>query len=486
MIRSLHPRAALALIVAVASIVSAVAQTRPPAQPVPPRPPAQGPSGPTLRYPSQEFWSNPENIARFTATYGVLSPVEPRITAEEQTLFRSVIEQMRTDRNAALQVLQAAVKPDSSAAIDFAIGNIHFESGRLDQAMVAYRNAIQKWPDFLRSHRNLGILLVQGGNFKEALQHLARAANLGASDSITYGLVGLCHLNLSQNLSAEASYRQAIILDPDTIDWKLGLVRAILDQGKNAEGIALLEEILKVRPDDANLWLAQANAFIGANELNRATANYEIVRRMGAANAESLMQLGDLYMNDNMRELALEVYMQGLERDANQTPNRTLRALEILVSRGALSEAETLIARARQTFSNRLSPDQSLSIMRLNARILLAQGRGTEAVRDLEQIVERDPLDGDALILLAQHYARQRDDDGAFERAVFYFERASRVEGKEAEALTTHAQALVARGEFSRAVPLIERAQQVRPRENVGRYLEQVRQAAAAQAATRM
>ena len=42
----------------------------------------------------------------------------------------------------------------------------------------------------------------------------------------------------------------------------------------------------------------------------------------------------------------------------------------------------------------------------LEARLLLATGEEDRLIKTLEQIVEKDPLDGESLLLLADYYGR--------------------------------------------------------------------------------
>ena len=88
----------------------------------------------------------------------------------------------------------------------------------------------------------------------------------------------------------------------------------------------------------------------------------------------------------------------------------------------------------------------------------------------LEQIVQLDPLDGDALLLLGQHHRNAGDDA----KAISYFEQAASLEAFEADAKVRHAQLLVSQARYVEAVPLLERAQLLDPRDNVQEYLDQV------------
>jgi Flp pilus assembly protein TadD len=92
----------------------------------------------------------------------------------------------------------------------------------------------------------------------------------------------------------------------------------------------------------------------------------------------------------------------------------------------------------------------------------------------LTQLLNRDPLNGRALLTLSDLQAREGD----METALLTAERAARVAGFEAQGLVRQAQLEVGRGNYARAVPLLESAQAFEPRESVARYLEQVRRLA--------
>jgi len=226
-----------------------------------------------LRYPSEEYWSNPENINAFLGTYGVLGPVEPKISTEEQVVLKELIEILKTgNKELAIQTLLPSITPEASAALDFTLANLYFETGKMDDAIRYYRSSLQKEPDFLRAHKNLGIMLVQKGQFDDALGPLTKTISLGRSDGMIYGLIGLCFLNARDPLSAEAAYRNAIVFTPETKDWKLGLARSLLEQQKFTEAIAILDFLIKLKPEDPALWLVQANAYLGIGETQKAAS----------------------------------------------------------------------------------------------------------------------------------------------------------------------------------------------------------------------
>ena len=64
------------------------------------------------------------------------------------------------------------------------------------------------------------------------------------------------------------------------------------------------------------------------------------------------------------------------------------------------------------------------------------------------------------------------------EKAELFFQRAEQLDNFEIRAIIAHAQFLVGRGDYADAIPLLEKAQEKRPRDKVRRYLERVQELA--------
>ena len=103
---------------------------------------------------TRQFWKDPEFINKFMASYGVKSEVEPKINAEEKELFDKLIPQIQADPTQAIVMLIEAITPESSAALDFTLANLYVQANDYPKAVVQYRQAIIKFPDFQRAHMN--------------------------------------------------------------------------------------------------------------------------------------------------------------------------------------------------------------------------------------------------------------------------------------------------------------------------------------------
>lgn len=420
------------------------------------------------------IWNDPEFTKRLIGSYGFASDVEPRMKPEEQAIYRDkIVPLLREDQKKAAAALASLVKPDATAVFDFTLGNIAFQSEDLTNAVKSFEAAIAKYPDYRRAHKNLGFAYVRDGKFAAAIKPLSRTIALGGADGKVFGLLGYCYMSLGKNVSAEAAYRQALVYEPENVDFKLGLVKSSIATANYDYALALLDELIKEYPERDNLWSLQANIHIQREQPAKAALSLEMLRRAGKATPQSLYLLGDLYMSQESRDLALGAYTEAIDKDNGSNPAKALRAAQILVSRGAWTEANQMFAKIHQA-STTLAGADELKLLKLESKVAMANGAGDKAITTLEQIVQKDPLDGEALLLAGDYYSK----NGQKEKAEFRYETAAAISGFEAEAFVKHAQLLVQSQKYMQATELLKKAQKVKPRDNVQRYLEKVEQLA--------
>lgn len=427
-------------------------------------------------HPLAGIWNDPEFTRRLIGSYGFLPDREPRLTAEEQALYRdTILPLLRENPTNAIPALIQATTPAASALFDYTLATVYFQQEDFPNAGPGYETALAKFPDFLRAQRNLALALVREGRYPEAVPALTRTLTLGGGDGRIFGLLAFAQVQQGQFVSALAAYQQAILFEPANLDYQLGLVKCHVATANYPTALALLDELLARHPGRDSLWSLQANIFIQQNQLAKAAVNYEVLRQLGQATAAQLTLLGDIYLTEAVPDLALAAYQSAAELDGGTNLTRALRAADVLVSRGAWDEARQLIAKAREVAGAHLAQTDDLKLLRLEARVALAIGAGAQAIQMFERILDQNPLDGETLILAGDHYKQVGDT----ERAVFRYDAAAKLEGFEAAALVKHAQLLVETQRYPQAIELLRRAQRIEPRENVQRYLERVEQVAA-------
>ena len=95
------------------------------------------------------------------------------------------------------------------------LGNSLQESGRFDEAVIAYQNAIAQNPNFSWSYHGLGDVLQKLEQWDEAVAAYRKAVELNPDFSWSYHNLGDVLLKLEQWEEAAAAYRCEIELNPD-------------------------------------------------------------------------------------------------------------------------------------------------------------------------------------------------------------------------------------------------------------------------------
>lgn len=419
---------------------------------------------------TKDFWNNPTFVRSFMGDYGFRSEIEPRISKSESFVLREVIAKSENQIEEAVIYLEEKIKDESSAALDFALGTMYYQSNRLTRSSQAYSQAINKFPSFLRAHKNLGLVQVSLGNLDVATVHLAKAISLGESDGSTFIALGYCHLSLGRLVSAENAYRMGLLLFPTSKDGYNGLINCLDQAGRYKEALNLLEELLQEEPENQRYIHAKASALGSLGEEDEAVVCLDLLRRMGSLKTIDLVILGDLYHNLNLYALSLDAYQEALARTEKLSLVQYIRIAQTLIQRASYQEGFSYLEKIETIFGNGQSVDDKKQINLLKAEVLQATGKDTQATDLLKQIIRDHPLEGKALIQLGLLSWKSNN----LELAIIQFERAAKIEKFENSALINHARVLVSVRRFKEAADLLERALIIKQEKRVEKYLTAV------------
>ena len=424
---------------------------------------------------SEAFWNSPQFQRQFLASYGVRSNVEPRFENPEEQIFYSQLgDAIRDNPQQAIEKITQQLNASSSAILSYTLGSLHFQEGQHQEAIKHYEVALSQFPDYLRAHKNLGIALIREERFGDSITHLVETINLGGADGTVYGLLGNAYLNLEKYASARLAYQNATLLDAENPLWELGIIKCAIATERYQEAVSLLDGVLSKQPDNAALWALQGNVYLQMEEADKAAVNFEILRKSGKATLQHLMLLGDIYMLSESIDLALVVYLEAIEQDGKGDIRRSLNAARILLNQGAWEPASAMFTKIRQAHEPTLSEQETFQLLKMESQVAIANGKGQEALSVLEQIIEKNPLDAEALLLAGDFYMQAED----FEKALFRFEMVARIPGSESDGWVKQATVLVKQQQYTKAIELLEKAQKSNPRDNIQKFLDSVKRVA--------
>ncbi len=422
---------------------------------------------------SEQSFDNPEFRARFAESYVAESSTNPNITAAEKGLFDEVVPLIGSDPKAAIVRLSSSIGPDSSAAFDYILGNLYYQEGAIPKAVASYAQAVKKFPNYSQAYYNMGRAYVADGDFANALKGLQKSLSIEAGDGTMYGLIGYCYLNLDKPSTALDAYKVAIMLAPDSRDWKLGQLQSLIALERSQEAIGLLYEFIKEEPSKADWWKLQANQFLLIDDKAKAAANLTVVKDLGKADGPTLALLGDLLVNEGLVGPAVESYTEAMAMGGAR-PARIIEVVGSLIYMDQIPSAKILLSKLESTMSSSLTEKQELSLLNVKARLAMQEDDTDGAATFLSSMVKLDPLNGGALLSLSELEKKRGD----LAKAEYYAESATKIEGYAHQAYIALAQLNVGKRDYEAAAKYLREAQNIDPKDYVADYLLRIEQAA--------
>ena len=199
-------------------------------------------------------------------------------------------------------LLQAdALSPDD-VKVEIALAKLDSRFGKQIEALELFRRVESRDPKSPENAINLGIALASGGNYDEALKLATWAVELNPRASSAHYLRGKVLVDLSRGDDAQREYQLALSFSPDDPLTLYDL--AIIDEsmGRPAEEVALLEHLIRIRPNLANDHFLLGRALLHEGQPVKAENAFRDAVRLDPHHRAALYSLSRLLQHQDPAE----------------------------------------------------------------------------------------------------------------------------------------------------------------------------------------
>ena len=288
----------------------------------------------------------------------------------------------------------------------FELAEAYWKSGRKEEAIHRYEQALQRSPEHLALRHNLSVALSESGRTEEAVDVLLGALELAPDDSKSLNNLGELYVKQGKLTEAVEVLRRSLRANPGMPEANNILAAALSRLGDLEGGIAAAQEAICSQPDFDVAHNTLANMLAGAGRFAEAQPHFEQAIRLNPEYAEAFYNYGNA-----------------------------------LAQQGRLNEAEKQLRRAV-----RLKPDFAQAENNLG-NALAVTGRLGEAEKYFTLALKHDPNFADAAFNLGMAHGAQGDHAQAKRR----FEQAVRLDGRHERAQYNLGAILAAEGNFDQA-----------------------------------
>jgi choline-sulfatase len=246
----------------------------------------------------------------------------PASKIAEWNAFEDALSLLNGHRPEALAALEPLAKRNPDApVIQTTFARALKDAGRLDRALVVYRDAARRWstdatvlhdlavaardaaaratgstaaalrdeasraeqaaitlaPDSAMAHNGLGLLAADAGRAQDAAREFQRAADLDPNSASYWTNLGNARRSTGDRAGAEQAYRRALDVNARDVDAANGLGVLLVEAERPADAVPLLERVVETAPDFVEARLNLGIALQQSGQTARAADVYRAV-----------------------------------------------------------------------------------------------------------------------------------------------------------------------------------------------------------------
>jgi protein O-GlcNAc transferase len=285
-----------------------------------------------------------------------------------------VIASQHGSQGPALELIGKAIALNPAAAGEYYCnyGLALAAMGRIDQAIVAYRQSLAMRPELAATHSNLGQALVAKGRWDDAIAAFTEAIRLQPDFADAHNHLGRLLLGLGRTNDAIPVLHRAMELNPHSTEAAHNLANAFFTKCDYAQAISLYRQALKIRPDlvDSHVNLGKALNLI--EQIDDAIASLKRALELRPTDTNALNALGNAYKDIARLPEALTCYLRVVDIDPNNLVADSNRVYSMYFS--PVFDGPSILAEAKiwndrhqppavtKTHTNNRTPDRRLRV----------------------------------------------------------------------------------------------------------------------------
>lgn len=353
---------------------------------------------------SQQSW---DGVREDLEALGQLGPDRPATA-----YVRGVVSFHEQDYEAAVSALDRTLAGNPGyLPARFFLGASHFALGNLQQADAHLSRYVRSNPQSAAANRLLAAVRMQGGQAEEAEALLRRVLAENEADRLALELMAGVHASQGDIQSSIQLLRRRVEVDPDSVQARMNLARALLQgedpaaglrelealsgmapeledlewagvlrllqEGQHEQALSRADRIIEKHPDSPVAQNLRAGALLALGRTDEAVAALEEALRLDPGNTTATRNLAVLKLRTQGADSARMVLESGLEA-APEDPRLLMFMAEFEVEQGEPAEAGQYLQRAVEAAPQALEPRIVL------ARYRLLAGEPAKALEVLE------------------------------------------------------------------------------------------------------
>ena len=285
----------------------------------------------------------------------------------------------------------------------------YHKKGNYQSAIDTYDIILRKNPKQPEALWLKALVMIELGDFSEAIEFLEKASSLKPSDASILNDLGIAYERNGRRDLAKKTFNNVLSIDPKQVNARFNLARSELFDGDPSIALEALNTIVSDSPHWADAHNLRGLALRKQNLIEESLKSYSVALALNPNDSGTIFNKADLLYTLGRFEDALQLsersagvaiqnsedwakaimlsglilYKLGEIKFAKERYDSVIELLpfhfETLINRGELNQAEGRIDEARQDFMNAISVDKNNAVANYNiSRIFLLEEKWSD------------------------------------------------------------------------------------------------------------
>jgi tetratricopeptide (TPR) repeat protein len=266
----------------------------------------------------------------------------------------------------------------------------------ISEAEKVQQEIVEKDANFVEGHiLKASILSAKGRPESEVLQRIDEAIAIDPDRVETFVSLSRYYMSRENTREAEAAIQRGISANPARALGMTEYGRILMYLNRNADAERQFDLAISVEPASVEAHDARAEFFTLTRQFEKAEAAYKRLVEIQENSPESLLELSDFYASTQRQPEAIATLTQILS-DTPGYARARYRLGQLFLERHETDKVEEQLAALFK-----VNDDDSEARM-LRARLRMFENKSNEAVKDLEEILKKQPSERDGLFYISQ------------------------------------------------------------------------------------
>jgi len=199
------------------------------------------------------------------------------------------------DYDAAIDCLKKITQKEEDKTVWMKIGKLSEENENTDDAVTAYKKAIELDANYSEAYAALGSLLFNESEYEEAIPYLERATKDFPESDEFQNKLAKCYKQTGKLEDAIKQYQSLIAADPKNIKAYMNLANAYTASEQYQKALDTAFKLKEIAPDNPKVYIILANSYSSLKKFSEAEKNALKTIEMNADLYQPYRILSEIY-----------------------------------------------------------------------------------------------------------------------------------------------------------------------------------------------